>query len=90
MSSLPAEFEPVALSVRFEPDSFVVSLADGRQLSVPYAWFPSLLNARPEQRADYRLIGDGIGIHWPQIDEDLSVAGLLRGTHKMQHKPAGD
>ena len=81
MSSLPAEFEPRALKVRFEPESFIVSLADGRELSVPYAWFPSLLYASPEQRADYRLIGNGIGIHWPQIDEDLSTAGLLRGDH---------
>jgi hypothetical protein len=83
MSSLPVEFEfePLARSVRFETDSFVVSLADGRELSVPYAWFPTLLDASPDQRADYRLIGDGVGIHWPQIDEDLSIAGLLRGTH---------
>jgi Protein of unknown function (DUF2442) len=81
MSSLAAEFEPLAQTVRFEADSFVVSLADGRELSVPYAWFPRLLEANPQQREDFRLIGDGEGIHWPQIDEDLSVAGLLRGTH---------
>ena len=67
------------MSVRFDADSFVVRLADGRELSVSYAWFPSLLNASPEERADYRLVGDGIGIHWPRIDEDLSTAGLLRG-----------
>ena len=79
MSSLPAESEPLAVSVRFDADSFVVRLADGRELSVRYAWFPSLLNASPEDRADYRLVGDGIGIHWPRIDEDLSTAGLLRG-----------
>jgi hypothetical protein len=81
MSSLAAEFEPLAERVRFQADSFVVSLADGRELLVPYAWFPRLANATPEQRADYELLGDGIGIHWPQIDEDLSVGGLLRGTH---------
>jgi hypothetical protein len=81
MSSLAAEFQPIAERLRFEENSFVVSLADGRELSVPYAWFPRLADATLEQRGDYRLIGQGEGIHWPHIDEDLSVAGLLRGTH---------
>lgn len=75
-------YEPLALSVRFPDDErFIVSLADGRELSVPLIWFPRLFHATAEQRADYELLGRGDGIHWPQIDEDLSVAGLLRGTH---------
>jgi hypothetical protein len=63
MSSLAAEFERLAHTVRFEGDSFVVSLADGRELPVPYAWFPRLLEATPQQREDYRLIGNGVGLH---------------------------
>lgn len=57
-----------------------VNLADGRRLMVPLAWFPRLIHASPSQRRNWRLIGDGLGIHWPDIDEDLSVEGLLRGS----------
>jgi len=56
-----------------------VLLADGRKISVPLAWFPRLLHATTQQRENFELLGDGEGIHWPEIDEDLSVAGLLRG-----------
>lgn len=59
---------------------FNVLLADGRRLWVPYSWFPRLASATPSQRANWELIGGGIGIHWPDVDEDVSVAGLLRGT----------
>ena len=55
----------------------VISLVDGRKLEIPLAWFPKLLEATPRQRNHYRLIGNGIGIHWPDIDEDLSVSGFL-------------
>ena len=60
-------------------DELVVAFIDGRTLSVPLVWYPRLLHASPEQRNDWRLIGDGEGVHWPQIDEDLSAAGLLHG-----------
>jgi hypothetical protein len=53
-------------------------MADGREVSVPLAWFPRLCAATPEQRANWRLIGHGQGIHWPDIDEDILVEGLLR------------
>jgi hypothetical protein len=66
--------------VSFSHDEFSVLLADGRRVSVPLAWFPRLLGATPEQRANYEILGDGDGIHWPDVDEDLSVAGLLTGT----------
>lgn len=69
-----------AANASFSDDDLIVSLVDGRVLSVPLAWFPRLFHATPEQRADWRLIGDGEGIHWESVDEDLSVAGLLRGT----------
>lgn len=69
--------EARARSVEFIPDAFVVQLADGRSLTVPLEWFPRLRDATPEQRNRWRLIGPGTGIHWPDIDEDISVAGLL-------------
>jgi predicted ester cyclase len=66
--------------VRVTDDELVADLADGRTLSVPLVWYPRLLNASAEQRSDWHLIGEGEGVHWPQIDEDLSAAGLLRGV----------
>ncbi len=54
-----------------------VVLADGRELAVPLAWFPRLRDATPDQRSRWELIGGGIGIHWPAIDEDISVESLL-------------
>lgn len=66
-------------SVRCTDHRLIVDLTDGRELSVPIRWYPRLLNATPAQRADWQLAGAGYGIHWPQIDEDLSVKGLLMG-----------
>ena len=67
---------PLAKSVEFAGGVMRVVLEDGRRLEVPIEWFPRLRDATPEQRRDLQLIG-GIGIHWPQLDEDLSVRGLL-------------
>jgi len=66
-----------ARAVEFETDQLVLHLEDGRSLSVPLEWFPRLRDASPEQRAYWELLGAGIGIHWPDLDEDISVAGLL-------------
>jgi hypothetical protein len=66
--------------VSFGADAVTVSLADGRKISAPLAWFPRLLNATPQQRQNWTLAAGGHGIHWPDIDEDLSIEGLLRGT----------
>ncbi|MCZ8043292.1 MAG: DUF2442 domain-containing protein [Beijerinckiaceae bacterium] len=66
-------------NVRCTDDRLIVDLTDGRELSVPMRWYPRLQNATPAQRADWELAGAGYGIHWPQIDEDLSVKGLLMG-----------
>jgi len=66
-----------ARTVEIVPDAFVVHLEDGRSLTVPLEWFPRLRDATPEQRENWKLAGSGIGIHWPDIDEDVSVAGLL-------------
>ena len=69
---------PLAASVTFGEHDIVVSLVDGRTLSVPLAWFPRLAKATREQLVNFELLGDGDGIHWPDLDEDLSVEGLLR------------
>ena len=80
MTSSAASRDPRAHHVQIEHDELVVQLVDGRRVSVPLAWFPRLLHATPEQRQKWELLGDGEGIHWSEIDEDLSVVGLLRGT----------
>ena len=66
-----------ARDVRFTDDTFVVDLADGRSLSVPFAWYPRLAHATPAERQNWELIGRGQGIHWPSLDEDLSIESLL-------------
>jgi len=66
--------------VRSDDHSLIVDLMDGRTISVPIAWYPRLAEARPEQRAHWELAGGGYGIHWPDLDEDLSTEGLLRGA----------
>jgi len=66
--------------VRITEDLLMVDLMDGRTISVPTAWYPRLLQATPEQRQNWQIAGGGFGIHWPDIDEDLSTAGLLRGA----------
>ena len=66
-----------AVSVQFADDSIRVVLTDGREISAPLAWFPRLRDASDEQRASWRLIGHGEGVHWPDIDEDVSVGALL-------------
>jgi hypothetical protein len=66
--------------VRFDAERLIVDLADGRTIAVPLAWYPRLLDATPAQRSNWTKAGGGLGIHWPDVDEDLSVAGLLSGT----------
>ena len=76
--SVPSN-SPRAIAVAISEDQLTVDLADGRTLSVPLVWFPRLLRATPEARNHWILLGQGEGIHWPDADEDLSVAGLLAG-----------
>jgi hypothetical protein len=76
--------DPRAVDVATDDDNLTVDLADGRRLIVPLVWFPRLLHATADQRRNWRLLGDGQGIHWPDVDEDLSVSGLLRGTGAPQ------
>jgi hypothetical protein len=70
----------LAKSVEFDDSMMNVSLLDGRVLRVPIAWFPLLRDATQEQRRNYEIAGGGISLHWPDIDEDLSVAGLMAGA----------
>lgn len=81
MSTPSVELSPQAQQVSFTENDLVIELVDGRTISVPLVWFPRLASATREQLEHFEILGDGEGIHWPDIDEDLSVAGLLRGTH---------
>ncbi len=72
----------LAKAVSFSQDMLNVQLVDGRVISAPLAWFPMLLSATPEQRDHFQIGGHGMSIHWPEIDEDLSVAGLMAGSDK--------
>lgn len=80
MSSNGRPVSALAKSVSFSDDMMHVALIDGRVISAPLIWFPRLNKATPEQRERYEVGGGGIGIHWPELDEDLLVAGLLAGA----------
>ena len=70
--------DATAIDVRVTEDAIHVVLADGREVTAPLAWSPRLADATPQQRRNWRLIGRGQGIHWPDVDEDISVASLLK------------
>jgi hypothetical protein len=73
-----------AQSVEVSDDALTVGLDDGRTISLPLGWYPRLLHATADERANWRLIADGVGIHWPDLDEDISVENLLAG------RPSGE
>jgi len=73
--------------VEFTIDSLVVSLMDGRRISVPLVWYPRLLDATDAQRNNWKISGGGYGINWPEVDEDLSTEGLLRGSPAPRQQP---
>ncbi len=80
MSTLETELrDAAAQNVSVSDDALVVDLADGRTITVPLTWFPRLASGTPAERANWRLIGAGDGIHWPDLDEDISVQSLLAG-----------
>ena len=86
MNTLVESSEVTAIDVRCTSHSLKVVLTDGRTISVPLAWFSRLLEATPKQRAEWDLIGGGIGIHWEAVDEDISIASLLQ-PEKFMHLP---
>ncbi|MEN9354757.1 MAG: hypothetical protein RL318_2082 [Fibrobacterota bacterium] len=83
-SSMPKSGDKI-VDVRFEEDRLVVDFLDGHTLAVPVAWYPALLHAHPQERANWELSAAGFGIHWPDLDEDLSAPGLLAGLPSV-HK----
>ncbi len=88
MSSLVLKIAPRAMAVVCSDDELRVSLTDGRWLSVPIVWFPRLAHASSSERANYELLGEGQGIHWPGVDEDISVMGLVAGQSSIEFKAA--
>ena len=88
MNSLVLKITPRAVKVICTDGELQVSLTDGRWLSVPIAWFPRLAHAPSSERAHYELLGEGQGIHWPGLDEDISVIGLLAGQPSVEFKTA--
>lgn len=85
MSILAVEIDvPYAVGVHVTEDTLSVDLSDGRSISVPLGWYPRLEHASLQEKTNWRLIGNGVGIHWEDIDEDISVEGLLAG------KPSGE
>ena len=84
--SISAPESPRALRVEILQGYLVVHLEDGRTVSVPLEWFPKLRDASPDALGDWRLVGRGVGIHWPKLDEDLSVRGLLGPEHVPQRR----
>ena len=83
--STAVSIEPRIKNVSVTDDEIIVRLADGRTVSVPLAWSWRLSDATPAQRAHFEILGDGQGVHWPDIDEDLSAQGFLTGT--PAHRP---
>lgn len=73
-----------AQAVSLTDDTLLVDLADGRTVSAPLSWYPRLAHASPEERSEFRLIGQGEGIHWPRLDEDINIEDLLAG------RPSGE
>lgn len=71
--------QPFAVDVKFNTTMMHIRLIDGREISIPLEWFPTLRDATPKQRKKWRLVGKGIGIHWDDLDEDISVPALLEG-----------
>jgi len=80
MTILVLEKEPLAVGVRLSARHFVVDLADGRNVQVPLAWYPRLLNASRSERLNWRLLGGGYAIEWPDLDEHIGIEGLLAGN----------
>jgi hypothetical protein len=80
MGTLALAADERVADVEVTEDTVSVRLMDGRTISVPLAWYPRLLNATPEQRSNWHISGGGYGIHWPDVDEDLSTEGMLRGA----------
>jgi hypothetical protein len=81
MSTLVLEIEPLATTIALTDEDLTVNLADGRRIVVPLAWYPRLLNASQTERQNWRRLGDGYAIEWPDLDEHIGIERLLAGRH---------
>lgn len=86
--NIVASNEPRIIDMRVTADEIVAQLADGRTITVPLAWSWRLSNATPEQRSHFEFLGNGEGVHWPDVDEDISAAGMLTGLPARPPKSA--
>ena len=78
MSTLAVKIDSHAVDVQIQNDALYFILADGREISAPLEWFPRLRDANESQRQKWRFIGDGVGVHWPEVDEDVAVSTLMQ------------
>ena len=90
MSTLVLEHDCLIQKVQFTEDSFITHLDDGRSISVPLTWYPRLFNGNRQERENHELIGEGEGIHWPDLDEDVSVEGIIAGRHSGESQRSLD
>jgi hypothetical protein len=81
---------PIAKKVAFTEDSLTISLSDGRSVFAPLTWYPRLLHGTPKERNNWQLIGNSEGVHWPDLDEDISVANLLLGQRSGESQASFD
>ena len=87
MSTLASESKPAsAVAVRLSASTLCVDLADGRTITVPLEWYPRLLHGTVAERSNWRLIGAGEGVHWPDLDEDISIEGMLEGRSSAESR----
>lgn len=86
MSTLVLEAEPTAVAIQVSDDWLTVDLMDGRMLRVPLGWYPRLVHATAEERAQWQLLGNGYAIEWPELDEHIGVEGLLAGRRSGESK----
>jgi hypothetical protein len=87
-SSIPREKEALAQKVRVTVDELVVELVDGRTVSVPVQWYPRLAHGSSAERQSWQIIGRGIGIHWPDLDEDIAIEDMLAGRPSGESQPS--
>jgi hypothetical protein len=90
MNTVLSHLEPRLLSLEVTEDEIAAWLVDGRRISVPLAWSWRLAEATPSQRLNFEILGDGQGVHWPDIDEDISVEGMLSGGPARRPAPAAN
>jgi hypothetical protein len=90
MTTLVLETEPAAVGVTIADEKLVVALADGRSITVPLEWYPRLMHGTPKERQNWRLLGDGYAIEWPDLDEHIGIEGLLAGRRSGESQKSLD